>query len=239
MSAPASNAPAQSAGARATPADSAAAAGNRCEPSTAAARLRRADADSAPPYPYEGDLPIRARTRRRPSSRSAPRPGSRWYARPRPGAAALDWIGPRRRRARTPRAATRHRGAAAVAGRSGPSRRPVGAVEPPPGRPSYDPSTFPRRLAVRSPACRAQPSGYTPPPAYSGFGSRAADRRRTGQRPVTPAAADRRRRRPAHPSAAPTRAGPAGRAECSGATAGGAHRRDARAGADRDAPASR
>ncbi|WP_433374181.1 Daple [Actinoplanes sp. CA-142083] len=48
---------------------------------------------------------------------------------------------------------------------------PSAADEPKAARPSYDPSSFPRRVSYEQPA-PADPPGYTPPAAYAAFGNR-------------------------------------------------------------------
>ncbi|GAA0535147.1 hypothetical protein GCM10010172_15350 [Paractinoplanes ferrugineus] len=107
---------------------------------------------SAPPYPYEGDLDDS-----RPASALPAAPVQQRAAVPlvRPAAPAVrrpDWSAPEPPRTQSPAA-------------------PVAA--PSLARPSYDPSSFPRRVSYDSgPA--AEPSGYVPPPAYASFGSPAA-----------------------------------------------------------------
>ena len=96
--------------------------------------LRAYDApapNSAPPFPYEGDLdetPARPEWAPAPTSPGQP---------PRPPANAAD--------------------------------------EPKPLRPSYDPSSFPRRLSYEppyEPPPAAEPTGYVPPGPYGSFGGR-------------------------------------------------------------------
>ncbi|MFI5890494.1 hypothetical protein ACIA5D_10285 [Actinoplanes sp. NPDC051513] len=89
--------------------------------------------NSAPPYPYEGDL------------EEPPLPQQR-AAVPlvRPAAPRADWTAP----------------------------EPSTTDEPKPARPSYDPSSFPRRISYEPAPPPADPPGYTPPAAYAAFGNR-------------------------------------------------------------------
>jgi hypothetical protein len=136
---------------------------------------------SAPPYPYEGDLddarresqpapapPTSAAQQRAavPLSRNFPavRPAA-------PGGRRVDWIATESARHAQP---TPAEGLPRVDGSATADARPTTA-EPPSARSSYDPSTFPRRLAYdpsAPPAASAPPadtsSGYAAPSAYPG-----------------------------------------------------------------------
>jgi hypothetical protein len=125
---------------------------------------------SAPPYPYEGDLddspPAPAVQQR------APVPMVRPAA---PGVRRAEW---------NPSApgmeAARH-SLAQTTPVTNPSPRPE-TVADPPARPSYDPSSFPRRLAYEAPLPVPNPptgpgsvSAFAPPAPYSGFGTPSAE----------------------------------------------------------------
>ncbi|WP_433300519.1 hypothetical protein ACQP2F_03365 [Actinoplanes sp. CA-030573] len=97
--------------------------------------------NSAPPYPYEGDLE---------DSRPAPAIQQR---------AAVPLVRPAAPAARRPEPDAPGYPQAAPAD----EQRAV--------RPSYDPSSFPRRISY-DPAPAAEPAGYTPPGAYAAFGNR-------------------------------------------------------------------
>ncbi|XVV13396.1 hypothetical protein ACQP2X_03270 [Actinoplanes sp. CA-131856] len=124
--------------------------------------LRRFDVptpNSAPPYPYEGDLD---------ESQDAPPPAP--IARQR---SAVPMVRPAAPDARRPdwNAAEPARHALNTPAQGIPRvervRPEAAAEEPEPSRPAYDPSSFPRRLSYEPPA----PAPYEPP--FGGFGSRA------------------------------------------------------------------
>ncbi|WP_213011289.1 Daple [Paractinoplanes toevensis] len=129
--------------------------------------------NSAPPYPYEGDLdepsptPVAAQQR---AAVPLVRPAA-------PAARRADWSAPEPPRPQSPapyqpQSPVSYQPQAAVPYQSpAPPSPSTPADESPSGRPSYDPSSFPRRVSYESgPA--AEPSGYVPPPAYAAFGSR-------------------------------------------------------------------
>jgi hypothetical protein len=89
--------------------------------------------NSAPPFPYEGDI------------EEPPAPQQRTpVPLVRPAAPRADWNAP----------------------------EPPATEEGKPARPSYDPSSFPRRISYESAPPPADPPGYTPPAAYAAFGNR-------------------------------------------------------------------
>ncbi|MET0418641.1 MAG: Daple [Actinoplanes sp.] len=107
--------------------------------------------NSAPPYPYEGDLdetPSAGQQRAAvPLVRPATPGGGRW------GQSETD--------------SARHALGPAATTQSMP--RVEVAEEARPARPSYDPSSFPRRLPTDQPAPAAESSGYVPPAPYAAF----------------------------------------------------------------------
>ncbi|MEU8815313.1 hypothetical protein [Actinoplanes sp. NPDC048796] len=133
--------------------------------------LRRFDVptpNSAPPYPYEGDLdetpdapPPPPITRQR-SAVPMVRPAA-------PDARRPEWEGgePARHALNTP--------AQGLPRVERVTPRPEAAAEEPePSRPAYDPSSFPRRLSYESPT----PAPYEPPayePPFAGFGTRSGE----------------------------------------------------------------
>jgi hypothetical protein len=127
---------------------------------------------SAPPYPYEGDLDETA---------SMPQPIQQRAAVPlvRPATPGGRWAG-----------SEPASGSATVSGTAA-------VEEAKPGRPSYDPSSFPRRLSY-DPAPGAESSGYVPPAAYAAFGSRPSTGSGTGG-PADPGARVLPQRVPAQP----------------------------------------
>jgi hypothetical protein len=159
----------------------------RTEPGTGADRpapLRGFDVpapSSAPPYPYEGDLDDAGReVAPRPQpvvQQRAPVPLVRPAT---PGGRRVDWSA-----ADLGQESARH-----ALNTQGLPQVPVPATdkpvtdEPRPARPSYDPSSFPRRLAYDP----TEPAPYTPPPAYSGFETRAGGQGDPRSRPVDPGA---------------------------------------------------
>jgi hypothetical protein len=162
------------------------------EPTGAPARLRSVEArpgsledtldtplpNSAPPYPYEGDLDDSAQD-------AMPSPVRQRAAvpmeRPRQTFPAVRPATPGGRRAdRTPAESARH--ALEPTPPDGPPGvdQPGASAEPVRVRPSYDPGTFPRRLPYESaaPAGSAPPAdpltGYAAPTAYPGSSGRSA-----------------------------------------------------------------
>ncbi|SNY52159.1 hypothetical protein [Paractinoplanes atraurantiacus] len=131
--------------------------------------LRRFDVptpNSAPPYPYEGDLD---------ETPDAPPPPS--IARQR---SAVPMVRPAAPDARRPEREggepARHALNTPVQGvpRVERVRPEAAAEEPEPSRPAYDPSSFPRRLSYESPV----PAPYEPPayePPFAGFGNRSGE----------------------------------------------------------------
>jgi hypothetical protein len=136
--------------------------------------------NSAPPFPYEGDLddspaaPSAAQQR-------APVPLVRPAT---PGGRRADWSHPDAESARhalNPSATTQ----------SVPKVEPTEETRP--ARPSYDPSSFPRRLSYE-PTPAADSSGYVPPAPYAAF-----DRGASDPRPADPSARVLPQRVPAQP----------------------------------------
>ena len=144
--------------------------------------LRAIDAtppSSAPPYPYEGDLDDAARGPA-PQQRAAV-PLSRPFPAVRPatpGGRRADWISSESaRHALEPSTPT---GDLPRIEPNAGTEDKRSSVEPNPARPSYDPSSFPRRLPYE-PAAPAGPApsvdnsaGYAPPTAYPGLSGRSA-----------------------------------------------------------------
>ncbi|GIF19526.1 hypothetical protein Ate02nite_22560 [Paractinoplanes tereljensis] len=146
--------------------------------------------NSAPPYPYEGDLDEAQPSTPVPAQQRAAVPLVRPAA---PVARRADWSVPEPPRPQSPApyqpqspAPYQPQSVAPYQPQSAVPYQPQSAVpyqapappppstpadEPQSARPSYDPSSFPRRVSYESgPA--AEPSGYVPPPAYAAFGSR-------------------------------------------------------------------
>nr|WP_296065821.1 Daple [uncultured Actinoplanes sp.] len=113
--------------------------------------------NSAPPYPYEGDL------------EDAPQRAAVPLVRPAtPGGRRPDW-------AAADAESARH---ALTTATQGIPRVEPASDEPSVARPSYDPSSFPRRVTYE-PAPGPESSGYVPPAAYAAFnrGAGASDPR--------------------------------------------------------------
>ncbi|MFF5291743.1 hypothetical protein [Paractinoplanes globisporus] len=117
--------------------------------------------NSAPPYPYEGDL-----------EETPPAPPQR-AAVPlvRPAAPAAQAAPPTAPAARRAEWGTPEPPPAPPVHPASPMPPASPADEAKPARPTYDPSSFPRRISY-DPAPPAEPSGYTPPAAYAAFGNR-------------------------------------------------------------------
>jgi hypothetical protein len=134
---------------------------------------------SAPPYPYEGDLDDAAR-REPPAQQRAAVPLSRPFPAVRPatpGGRRVDWTSTESaRHALEP--PTPADGLPRVDPAAAEENRSSGEASP--ARPSYDPSSFPRRLPYEpTPPAGSAPSvdsasGYAPPTAYAGLPGRPA-----------------------------------------------------------------
>ncbi|GIE96189.1 hypothetical protein [Paractinoplanes rishiriensis] len=139
---------------------------------------------SAPPFPYEGDLDETA---------SMPQPIQQRAAVPlvRPATPGGRWGGSE------PAGPSAPVSASVPAPVSASVSGVAAAEEAQPARPSYDPSSFPRRISYDS-APGAESSGYVPPAAYAAFGSRPSTGSGTGG-PADPGSRVLPQRVPAQP----------------------------------------
>ena len=146
----------------------------RTEPASVAARVATQEPgfrgydvptpNSAPPFPYEGDLEDPARPATAPAQRTAVplvRPAT-------PGGRRTEW-------APSDGDSARH---ALSTTTQGLPRVDQPSEETAPARPAYDPSSFPRRVSYEPPPA-AESSAYVPPAAYATFnrGAGASDPR--------------------------------------------------------------